>query len=257
MPNTPPTASFSSGCTAGTCQFDAAASNDPDGAITSYVWDFGDATSPGAGAAANHIYAASGTYTVTLTVTDNRGASSTTTREVTVVLANVAPVAAFTPACTGLDCTFDGSGSTDPDGSIASYAWSFGDGGTASAAAPAHTYTTAGTYTVSLTVTDNNGATNTKTTNVAVVDPNATPTVVFRAATGAVVNSTSATVTVPAAVQEGDVMVLIASAASDTTTLTGPAGWTLLDAAADSTATAQTAAWTRSRPPPMPAPRSG
>jgi PKD repeat protein len=53
---------------------------------------------------------------------------------------------------------FFGSGSSDPDGAIASYAWTFGDGGTSTAANPSHTYTSAGTYTARLTVTDNNNA---------------------------------------------------------------------------------------------------
>jgi PKD repeat protein len=245
VPNTPPTASFTSSCTNGSCQFDASASADPDGTIASYIWNFGDSTSPGTGVTANHIYAASGTYTVSLTVTDNRGASSTTTGTVQVTLPNVVPVAAFNPVCTGLDCAFDGSASADPDGTIVSWAWDFGDGATSSSPLPAHSYAAAGTYVVSLTVTDDRGATNTKTTNLAVIDPNATPTVTFRAATGIAVNSTSATVQVPSSVEAGDVMVLIATSASTTAALTGPAGWTLLDAASDGIATAQTAAWTR------------
>jgi hypothetical protein len=73
---------------------------------------------------------------------------------------NIAPTAVIAaPACTNLACTFDGSGSSDPDGTVASYAWNFGDGTTGTGATPAHTYTTAGTYTVSLVVTDNLNAT--------------------------------------------------------------------------------------------------
>jgi chitodextrinase len=74
---------------------------------------------------------------------------------------NQPPVAAFTQACSNLACTFSGSGSGDPDGSISSYAWNFGDGATATGVAPSHSYLSAGTRTVSLTVTDNLGATNT------------------------------------------------------------------------------------------------
>ena len=70
VPNTPPTASFSESCSGATCSFDAAASSDPDGSIASYAWDFGDSTSPGTGVTANHVYAVSGTYTVSLTVTE-------------------------------------------------------------------------------------------------------------------------------------------------------------------------------------------
>lgn len=244
-PNTPPTASFTTSCAEGTCTLDGSGSSDPDGVVTSYVWDFGDGTSPGAGVTANHVYAASGTYTVTLTVTDNRGATSTTTRTVDILLPNVPPVAGFTPACAGLTCAFDSSASSDLDGTIVSYDWSFGDGSTSTAASPNRTYAAAGTYNVALTVTDNRGATNTKTTSVSVVDPNATPTVEFRSASAATANSASVSTQIPASVQPGDVMVLIASANQNTVTLNTPAGWTLLNSVADATATARTAAWTR------------
>ncbi|MCW9018346.1 MAG: pre-peptidase C-terminal domain-containing protein [Kangiellaceae bacterium] len=73
---------------------------------------------------------------------------------------NQSPTASFTDSCTELACNFNGSGSSDPDGSIASYAWNFGDGNTATGATPSHTYASAGTYTVQLTVTDNQGASN-------------------------------------------------------------------------------------------------
>ncbi len=61
--------------------------------------------------------------------------------------------------------SFSSAGSSDPDGSIVSYSWDFGDGATSSAANPSHTYASAGTYTVSLTVTDDQGATNTDVTS--------------------------------------------------------------------------------------------
>ena len=178
-------------------------------------------------------------------MTDNRGGSSTTTSVIDVVVPNVPPVASFTSTCTGLGCSFDGAGSSDADGTVASYDWTFGDGSTATGPTPTHSYAAAGPYTVSLTVTDNSGATNTKTTGIAVVDPNATPTVTFRAAASTNVNAASAAVTVPAAVRAGDVMVLIASSATNTATTTGPAGWTLLRTGADATATAQSTAWTK------------
>lgn len=72
---------------------------------------------------------------------------------------NALPTASFAENCDGLECTFDGSASADPDGSIASYAWNFGDGATGSAATASHTYASAGTFTVTLTVTDDAGAT--------------------------------------------------------------------------------------------------
>jgi len=72
---------------------------------------------------------------------------------------NVAPTASFTYSCTNLTCNFNGSASSDPDGSISSYAWNFGDGSTGTGATPSKTYASAGTRTVTLTVTDNGGAT--------------------------------------------------------------------------------------------------
>jgi PKD repeat protein len=245
LPNTPPTAAFTPSCAQATCQFDASASADTDGTIVSYTWNFGDDSSPGTGVTANHVYAASGTFTVTLTVTDDRGATTSVSQDVTVTTPNTAPVAGFAPTCTGLDCTFDSSSSVDPDGSIVSYAWTFGDGATSSDASPQHSYATGGTYDVSLTVVDDRGASNTKTTGVTVVDPDVTATVAFRAAASVNSNSTTSTVTVPGAVRAGDVMVLFTTSASETAVLSAPAGWTLLNQRTDATATVQTAAWTR------------
>jgi PKD repeat protein len=72
---------------------------------------------------------------------------------------NQSPTASFTFSCTDLTCSFNGSASSDPDGSISSYAWNFGDGTSGSGATPSKTYASAGTRTVTLTVTDNDGAT--------------------------------------------------------------------------------------------------
>jgi PKD repeat protein len=81
-------------------------------------------------------------------------------RSVTATFAlNAPPHASFTVACAGLSCSFDGSGSADSDGSIATYAWDFGDGASGSGQTVSHAYGRAGSYTVTLTVTDNAGAT--------------------------------------------------------------------------------------------------
>lgn len=85
---------------------------------------------------------------------------------------NTPPTASFTFSCSGLTCSFDGSGSTDAGGSIESYAWDFGDGSSGSGATPSKTYTSAGTRTVTLTVTDNGGATGSQAQSVTVTAPN-------------------------------------------------------------------------------------
>jgi PKD repeat protein/subtilisin family serine protease len=144
--------------------FDATSSYDPDGSIVSYSWDFGDGATA-TGSRVTKRYSAAGTYTVTLTVTDNRGATNSASQTITVTSPNQPPVASFTfsPANPnpGDTVTFDASASSDPDGSIVSYSWNFGDGNTGSGVTASHVYSAAGTYTVTLTVTDNQGATST------------------------------------------------------------------------------------------------
>ena len=106
---------------------------------------------------------------MTLTVTDNEGVSGTRLDRSTVApTPNTPPVAAYTFDCDELDCEFDSSGSNDPDGSIESRAWDFGDGETSTAANPSHTLTSADTYPVKLTVTDNRGEETSITKNVTV-----------------------------------------------------------------------------------------
>jgi PKD repeat protein len=79
---------------------------------------------------------------------------------------NAPPVASFTHDCVELECSFDASGSSDPDGSILSYEWDFGDGNTGSGITPSHPYGTAGTYTVVLTVTDDGNASDSESQSV-------------------------------------------------------------------------------------------
>ena len=84
---------------------------------------------------------------------------------------NTAPTALFAPTVAGSAVQVDAAASFDPDGSIVGYAWAFGDGATAAGSTASHTYATAGTFTVSLTVTDNQGATGTVSHDVTVASP--------------------------------------------------------------------------------------
>jgi PKD repeat protein len=128
--------------------------------ITSYAWNFGDGTT-GSGQTASHSFALQQTYTVTLTVTNDLGASSSTPRVVSVGGGSL-PTATFTisPAAPGVGETvfFNGLTSTPGQGhTISSYRWTFGDGASGSGATVSHAYLTAGTYSVQLTVTDDSG----------------------------------------------------------------------------------------------------
>jgi PKD repeat protein len=182
-PNVPPTASFTVTCAALTCTFDGSGSSDPDGAIWAgdYDWNFGDQSFAGGNSAQQHTYTQPGTYTVTLTVRDNAGATGSVSQTVTVEAPspppNVPPIPSFTTTCSGLTCSFDAGTSSDIDGTIASYSWSFGDGSAGSGANPIHSYGGSGTYSASLTVTDNAGASATVTK--AVTATNLPPTAAF------------------------------------------------------------------------------
>src|SRR6185436_8698830 len=165
-----PVASFTTNCSGRTCTFDASGSTDNAG-IVSYAWNFGDNTT-GSGVTVTHTYATSGTFTVTLTVTDTVGQTASFVR---MIVIDMPPTACFTTGCTGLVCSFDGRCSTDDVG-IASYAWNFGDGATGSGATTSRTYATSGQRTVSLTVTDTSGKTHTTTHTV---NPDALPVANF------------------------------------------------------------------------------
>ncbi len=138
-------------------------------------------------------------------------------------LANQLPTAAFTPTCAGQSCSFDGTASTDADGTVTSWAWSFGDGGTATGAQPSHVYAAPGTYQVTLTVTDENGGTG--TTTQPVVIQGGTSQIGYRDSTGKVTNATSIVSPIPATAQAGDGLVAVVSAAT-TAVPAAPAGWT-------------------------------
>gem|GEM_PF-639845 len=152
--------------------FDGSGSSDGDGTIASYVWDFGDGSSA-TGVQVSHSFDAPGVYTVELTVTDDDGDVGSSTLEISVIeKPNEPPVAvADADVMTGyapLAVNFDGSGSSDGDGTIASYVWDFGDGASATGVQVSHSFDAPGVYTVGLTVTDDDGETRQDTIDVTV-----------------------------------------------------------------------------------------
>lgn len=142
------------------------------------------------------------------------------------VSANRAPQAQFTANCEQLVCTFDGTSSTDREGVVATYAWTFGDGTTGAGALATHTYTEPGTYQVSLTVTDDGGASSTSSQSVTARKD--LPAIGFIGAATSKAASVKHSVTVPAAVQAGDGMLLLLSMDSGVRIPTPPAGWAMV-----------------------------
>lgn len=176
-----PTAKATATPTTGTAplavQFDGSGSTDPDGTIASYSWAFGDGQTA-TGAKVSHTYATAGTYKAVLTVTDDKAAKSTASVTITASgstnqLPKAVAVADTTSGPAPLTVNLDASGSSDPDGSIVSYAWAFGDATTGTGAKVAHSYGKVGTYTAKVTVTDDKGATASATVTITVSEQTA------------------------------------------------------------------------------------
>ncbi|MBU1488104.1 PKD domain-containing protein, partial [bacterium] len=133
------------------------------GDVLSYLWSFGDGTPDTTVQNPTHIYTNSGTYTVSLTVSDTCGSDTETkTGYITVNASTVSAdfSATATVGCAPLTVDFSDSSTGD----VLSYLWSFGDGDTSTAQDPSHLYNNPGAYTVSLTVSDTCGTdTETKT----------------------------------------------------------------------------------------------
>jgi len=171
FPGAQPVASFTvspSPAQAGqTVTFDGSASTDSDGTIVKYEWDLDNngtfEKDNSSSKTVSQVYNRAGTLDVKLRVTDNQGVTGETTRSLKI---NAAPVSSFTvspsSAQTGQTVTFDGSASTDSDGTIAKYEWDLdGDGtfetNTGTTPTTSRSYATAATLSVKLRVTDNNG----------------------------------------------------------------------------------------------------
>jgi PKD repeat protein len=169
-PASPPVASFVASCMFLGCAFDASASYDLDGTALTYAWDFGDGSASDASgsAMAAHAFVRDGTYTVTVTVTD-AGAEATSWSDTVTVAANLPPTATFAVVCTSAVCAFDASASTDPDGTLVSYGWTFGDGSTGVGRTVGYDYASPGVYPATLTVTDSGGAKVSTSSDVTVI----------------------------------------------------------------------------------------
>jgi chitodextrinase len=160
------------------CHVDGTSSTDPDGSIAAYNWT-ATARPPRTGPTTSYPYPRNSTQTITLTVTDNLGA--TNSKSITFVVAptqqpptNQAPTANFTFNCVvrpdgiGADCIFNGSTSSDPDGTITSYVWTATARPSLSGVQVSYPYPRGNKPTITLTVTDNGGLTNTKTLQITV-----------------------------------------------------------------------------------------
>ncbi len=135
--------------------FDASASVDPDGGLLLYSWDFGDGSSSDL-INPTKTYELPGTYPVTLRVRNETGTERGTDIDRIAALIREGPIADAGPdmtVCTNQRIRFDGSKSTDADGAVNAFAWTFGDGGTGSGENPVHIFKRPGEYSVTLTIT--------------------------------------------------------------------------------------------------------
>ncbi|HUV55469.1 MAG TPA: PKD domain-containing protein [Candidatus Krumholzibacteriaceae bacterium] len=161
------------GITGDSIPFSSAGSYDIDGDIVEYRWNLGDGSGVFMEESPSHVFTEVGNFTITLTVEDNEGLTGTATTYCIIELPpNVPPeadISAPTEGTAESPMTFSSSGSVDTDGEVVGYTWDFGDGSLVSNDAnPAHTYAEEGTYTVTLTVTDDREGTDTATFTVTV-----------------------------------------------------------------------------------------
>lgn len=167
-----------------TLSFDASASSDSDGKITAYNWRFSDGTEK-RGALVSHAFKSAGMHSATVEVVDESGLSNSSKSLKKSFKINAAPVPSFsykTPVSTLDNNRFSAAKSSDSDGKIIAYEWSFGDGQTASGLNATHTYSAPGTYSVQLTITDDSGTKSQTASLTQQIRVNKPPVPVFSAA---------------------------------------------------------------------------
>ncbi|MBC6934204.1 MAG: PKD domain-containing protein, partial [Chloroflexi bacterium] len=174
----PPKAAFITDKTSGDAPLTVQFINQSTGQIQSYNWDFGDGETS-ADANPLHTFTKPGDYTVTLTVI-GPGGQNTAQAAIKVTQKPDAPTAAFTQSATSGDVPLTIQFTDQSTGSITTHAWDFGDGNTSSEASPSHTFTTAGTYTVILTVTGPDGSDDAQVI-ISATQPAAAPVAAFTA----------------------------------------------------------------------------
>ena len=145
--------------------------------ITTWSWTYGDGTPNGNIQNPTHIYAAAGTYVVTLTVTTNNGCTGTIQQNVTV---HPNPIVDFTfnVPCLGQPTIFTDISTVGNGNNINTWSWNFGDGNNSNIQNPQHNYINPGNYNVTLTVTTNNGCSSTITHPI-VVNPTANAVFIY------------------------------------------------------------------------------
>ncbi len=150
--------------------FSSQGSSDPDGSLNAYWFNFGDGAYTGwqPNPSVSHSFASAGTYSLRLWVRDNCNVFSAADTAVITITAgsnpcagNTSPIVQLSVPSSGVvgqSLSFSAANSSDPGGSIASYAWNFGDGSSANGVSVSKSYASAGNFNVTLTLTDNCGA---------------------------------------------------------------------------------------------------
>jgi PKD repeat protein len=160
--------------------FDATDCKDSDGNITTYTWTFGDDSLPDTNKTATHIYKRGGNFPVSLRITDDNNATTFENKTITVNWLPIVRISSLRPSYEVSDqIIFDASNSSDNESKILKYAWDFDSDGLNDSGAQkkAYQYLLKGLYAAKLTVTDENGASNSTLVNLSIREKNTKPIV--------------------------------------------------------------------------------